>query len=368
MDQSQEEKLVIRRSVDIYVSLALITLLGYLAIDLILPFVSILLWSVILSVGTYPAYAVLAKWLGGRSSLAAAVIAVLLLSILLLPMILIAQSIVDSVATIAERVANDDLSVPPPNASVAEWPLIGEELHALWSRAYLNLESVLQQFAPQLKSAAGSAISIGTSLLFGLLQFAMAIVFAAALLIYTEPLSEASGIVARRVAKTRGAEFLRMASATIRTVSRGLIGIAIAQGGAASIGFFVAGFPLAGVLSVLVIGAALVQFPALVIIPSIIYAWSEMTTGGALIFTAYMLPVLLLDNILKPVLMARGLTTPMIVIFIGVLGGTLSAGLLGLFTGPVILAVVYEMIQIWVRSIDPGDTVAQPGVASEPGD
>ncbi|MEM1276730.1 MAG: AI-2E family transporter [Pseudomonadota bacterium] len=352
MTTPDDDKVIIRRSVDIYVSLAVVTLIGYLALDLISPFVSILLWSVILSVGIFPVYQKLSEWFGGHTGWAGTAIAVIFLLLLLVPTFLIVQSIIDSVSVISTKITNDEFSIPPPDASVAAWPLIGNQVYGIWSDAHENLEKVLTDFAPQLKSMASSAIGLGTSLLSGVLQFALSVVFAAVFLVYSQPLQQGTNIIANRVAKTRGAEFVSMAGATIRNVSRGVIGIAIIQGGAASIGYFVAGFPLAGILSAIVIASTIVQVPALVIIPSIIYAWSDMSTTGALLFTAWMIPVMLSDNVLKPVLMARGLTTPMIVIFMGVIGGTLSSGLLGLFIGPVILAVFYEMVLIWIRSMD----------------
>ena len=111
---------------------------------------------------------------------------------------------------------------------------------------------------------------------------------------------------------------------------------------------FVAGLPFAGFLSAIAVAACVVQVPILVIAPMIIYVWSAQSTVFAAIFTAYMVPVLLSDNVLKPILMARGLETPMIVILVGVIGGTISSGLMGLFLGPVVLALFYKMILVWI--------------------
>jgi len=148
------------------------------------------------------------------------------------------------------------------------------------------------------------------------------------------------------VLKTRE---MQLAGATVRNVSRGIIGISLLQSFLAGAGFLIAGIPAAGLLAFVSLVLAIVQIgPAVVFLPIIIWSWTTMPTVNALMFTAYMIPVGLLDNLLKPVLMARGLATPMPVIVIGVIGGTIAYGIIGLFFGPIVLSVAWELITAWL--------------------
>ncbi|MEM7170403.1 MAG: AI-2E family transporter [Pseudomonadota bacterium] len=349
-DDSQLKKRVMSSSVDVYILLALITLFFYLSLKIISPFVTILIWAVIMAVGLYPVFLKLKGWMGGKDGLAGTVIALIGLFILLGPAYLAVESVIESVGPLASNLKNDAVEIPPPNEAIKEWPLVGERLFALWEKASLDLAQTAAHFAPQIKDFANFLLAVGGGMVGGLLQFALSVIFAAVMLAYADPLAKGTDLLAARLAGTTGRDFVAMCSATIRNVTRGILGVAIIQGGLAAIGFFAIGFPFAGLFAVVTIVACMVQVPPLVIIPAIIYVWSAETTLAATLFTVYMLPVMFSDNILKPVLMARGLETPMVVILIGVIGGTVSSGLLGLFIGPVILAVFYKMCEVWVTS------------------
>lgn len=154
-----------------------------------------------------------------------------------------------------------------------------------------------------------------------------------------------------RVAGARGEEFVDLAGATIRNVSRGIIGIAILQALLAGLGLLFAGVPAAGLFSFLVLLLGIIQIgPSVVLIPLIIWSWFIMDTKMAVLFTLYMVPVNLLDNILRPLVMAKGLVTPMPVILIGVLGGTLVHGMIGLFVGPIVLSIAWQLLVVWIRN------------------
>ena len=148
----------------------------------------------------------------------------------------------------------------------------------------------------------------------------------------------------------RGEEFVLLAGATIRSVSRGVIGISVLQALLAGVGLLVAGIPGASLITFAVLILGIIQIgPSIVLIPLIIWAWISMETTTALLFTAYMIPVNLLDNVLRPLVMGHGLSTPMPIILLGVIGGTLSYGITGLFLGPIVLAVFWELLVAWLR-------------------
>ncbi|MBT6203662.1 MAG: AI-2E family transporter [Alphaproteobacteria bacterium] len=334
-------------SVDVLVTLAPVGLFAYLSMQLVMPFLTILAWSAILAISLYPVFRKMQGWLGGRASLAALAFSLIGLLILLVPTYLVGDSLVGSLVDLSNDLRDGNVSLPPPDEAVKDWPLIGDKVYGAWHSASTNLAAMLEKFAPELQHLSVVFLKIATGLVVGVLQFALSIVFAAVFMYNAASLCFLCERIAVRISASQGVHYVKMASATIRNVARGVVGVAIIQGGLASIGYFVAGFPLAGFVSAVTFLASIVQAPPLVMIPAIIYMWSAESTTTALIFTAYMLPVMFCDNILKPILMARGLETPMIVILIGVIGGTLSGGLLGLFIGPVVLALFYKMIQIW---------------------
>jgi predicted PurR-regulated permease PerM len=340
--------------VDVFVTIALISLFAYLSISILAPFISMLLWAVILAVGLYPLYEKLRAAIGGSAGWAATVIGLAGLLLLLVPAFFVVDSMIESLGDWSRTLRAGGLPIPPPSEAVKSWPLIGSKLYDLWAAADIDLKATLEQFEPQLEKAALFLLGMGAGLVGDVLKFALSIVFAAIFLSFAQPLVNSMQRLAGRIASSRGKMFVDMAGSTIRNVSRGVLGVAVIQGGLAAIGMLVAGLPFAGFLAAAAIAACIVQVPIIVFLPAIILAWSVESTTVALIFTIYMIPVTLIDNFLKPILMARGLDTPMPVIFIGVIGGTLTNGLLGLFIGPVILALFYKMILIWVASAEKG--------------
>jgi predicted PurR-regulated permease PerM len=154
----------------------------------------------------------------------------------------------------------------------------------------------------------------------------------------------------RRIFGQRSEEMLKLAGATIRNVSRGVVGVALVQSFLAGFGFLAAGIPGAGFLSFLALLLGIIQIgPAILILPTIIWCWTARETSTALIFTAYMVPVSVVDNIFRPLVMARGLSTPMPIILIGVIGGTIAYGISGLFLSPIILSVAWALSVAWMK-------------------
>jgi len=340
-------------AVDTAVLIALIAFLGYLVISLLQPFATILLWAVILAVAVYPAFSWLEARLGGRGGLAATLISLGLLTLVIGPAVLLGGSAIDSLRSIAASLSEETFAIPPPSETVKSWPLVGERLYQAWASAAEHLGDTLVRFAPQLGTLGTYVLGFALGLGGGVLQFVLSIVFAGFMLRSTDALSATTRTIARRLTTRRGDVLIDMAAATIRNVSRGVIGVAILQAILAAIGLVVADVPAAELIAIGVLVLAIIQIgPNILLIPVIIWVWTAMPTTTAILFTAYMVPVMLFDNFLKPMLMARGLDTPMIVIFIGVIGGTLSIGLLGVFIGPIVLAVFYDLVTNWVSSAD----------------
>jgi len=348
-------------AIDIVVRLALVVALIYWSLVLIGPFITILIWGVVLAVSLYPVFVWLRRVLWGRGTLAAIAITVVFLLIIIGPVSLLAAAMVENVQTFSHDLLAGDVIVPPPGDSVKDWPLVGDKIYSFWSLASTNLEQALRNVGPELRTFGTSLLSAVAGTTLGILMFIASVIVAGCLLVPGERLSAGLNTFAKRIAMERGKPFVDLAAATIRNVARGVIGIALLQALLLGMGFLVAGIPGAGLLTIICLFLGIIQIgPAIVVIASIVWAWMDMSTVGALIFTVYMIPAMLLDNFLKPIVMSRGLSTPMVVIFVGVIGGTLAHGIIGLFIGPIVLAVAYEVIVYWVR----GDAMAPPAAAT----
>jgi predicted PurR-regulated permease PerM len=336
--------------IEVAIRLALLGLLVFWSLTIIRPFIETVAWSIVLAVALYPAFNQAANWLGGRRRLAAALITILLLLIVIGPATWLALDLVEVLRLIYERLESGAISIPRPIETVKQWPLIGEQLFQFWELASTNLKSALLNVAPHLKpfgsSLLGAARSAGT----GILQFIASVIIAGFLLSPGPMLVEAVATFLRRLVSRRGDEFVQLAGATIRNVSQGVIGVSLLQALLAGIGLMAASVPGASLITLFVLILGIVQIgPSVILIPVIIWSWLTMETTTALIFTAYIVPVNLIDNILRPLLMSRGLSTPMLVIVIGAIGGTLSNGIIGLFVGPIVLAVAWDLLVTWVR-------------------
>jgi predicted PurR-regulated permease PerM len=339
--------------IELAIRWAFLGLLLYLSLATIRPFLETMVWSVVLAVALYPIFSLLAKRLGGRRRLAAALITILLLLIVFGPLTWLGLDLVEVLRTIYERLESGAISIPPPVGTVKTWPLIGEPLFAFWELASTNLRAALVKVAPHLKPIGGSLLGAAGGVGAGIVQFFVSVIMAGFLLAPGPSLVGAiAGFLRRRVSR-RGDELLQLAGATIRSVSQGVIGVSLLQALLAGIGLMAAGVPGASLIAVFVLILGIIQIgPSVILIPVIIWSWMTMETTAAVIFTAYMVPVNLIDNILRPIVMTRGLATPVLVIIVGAVGGTLSDGIIGLFVGPIVLAVAWELLVTWVREDD----------------
>lgn len=338
------------RWVELAIRLSVLALLIYLALTLILPFLTIAIWSVVLAVALYPLYERLVALLGGWRRLAAVLLTFVCLLVVIGPATWLVLGLIDSIRALSDRLDLSTLAVPLPREWVKSWPLVGDQIYQFWDLASNNLRSALAKIAPHLKPVGSSVLSIATDAGTGALKFFVAIIIAGFLYPAGPVLADLIKGFARKLDAERGEEFVRLAAATIRTVSRGVIGISALQAFLAGVGLMIAGVPGASLITSAVLILGIIQIgPSIIIIPLIVWSWIAMEPTAALLFTAYMVPVNLLDNILRPFVMARGLGTPMLVIIIGVIGGTISYGITGLFLGPIILAVIWELSMAWIK-------------------
>jgi predicted PurR-regulated permease PerM len=335
--------------VELTIRLGVLGLLLYLSFILVRPFISIAIWSIVLTVALYPVYDWMVVQLGGRRRLAAVLLTILSLLIVIGPATWLALGLIESLRTLSERLDLSTLPLPPPPDTVKSWPVIGEPIYQYWDLASTNLRAALAKIAPQLKPFGSTLLHIAAEAGTGAVKFFVAIIVAGFLFSPGPKLVDAVRMFSRRLASGRGEEFVRLAGATIRAVSRGVIGISALQAFLAGLGLLVAGVSGVSLITSAVLILGIIQIgPSVIIIPVIIWSWTAMETSTALLFTAYMIPVSLLDNILRPLVMGRGLDTPMLIILLGVLGGTIAYGISGLFLGPIVLAVIWQLMVAWI--------------------
>ncbi|MCP4615699.1 MAG: AI-2E family transporter [Bradyrhizobium sp.] len=336
--------------IQLAVRLALLGLLVYWTFVVIRPFVPILAWSAVLAVSLYPVFSWLSKLLGNRPKLAATILTVVNLGIVIGPATWLGIGAVEGLRGFAADLSAGTLVIPSPPDGVKDWPIIGGQLYALWDLASTNLRALLGQLAPHLTPLAGTVLGLAGGAGVGTLKFLIAVALTGFLFPAGPVLVAACRRFLSKIVAEQRQDFVALAGATIRSVAQGVIGIAVAQGLVIGIILKIADVPRAGLLAFVVMLFGILQIgSAVIVIPVVIWLWATKSFAMALLFTLLLLPASLADNVLKPIVMGRGLTTPAVVIFLGVIGGTLAHGIVGLFIGPIILAVSWELLTAWVR-------------------
>ncbi len=312
------------------------------------PFIVPVAWGIIIAISIFPLAKRLNTLIGNRKKITAVIMTVLVLSLVLIPTILFTGSIIDSIRNLSQSFEEGELSFTLPEKD-GELSTAQQFVIEKWQDISQNLEQTLIKIAPQLKQASQFLISSITGLGGSLIMFIIAIIIAGVFLTNAEGGHNIALKLFKKLTGNRAEELLQLSIATIRSVMQGVIGVAVIQAILVGIGFFAAGVPGAAVLTLIVMILAIVQFPPIIIIiPVIFYVYSTASTGVVIAFTIWSILASLSDNILKPMLLGRGMDIPMIVILIGAIGGMMAAGMIGLFVGPVVLALGYQLFQAWM--------------------
>jgi len=280
--------------------------------------------------------------------------------------VMIASSFATHIYDLVDAFRTNQVSVPLPAPGVAEWPFIGERLYAAWSAAATDLPAYLETLQPQLGELGSAALSSAAGAMGNVFFFLGALIVGGIMMAFGESGGAATErILCKLTSKDHGPRLHQLITATIRSVATGVIGVAFIQALLLGVGFVLADIPAAGLLAIIVMVAGIVQLPAAIIsLPAIGYIWwAGGDTTMNIVWTIYLLIAGMADNVLKPMLLGRGVEAPMPVILIGALGGMVSAGIVGLFIGAVALAVGYKLFMDWVNQPDPevDDTVPSSG-------
>jgi predicted PurR-regulated permease PerM len=322
------------------------------------PFLVPLTWAVTIAVATWPLLLRLQAWLGGRRSLAVALMTVALLLTLVVPLyfgiatvVSNSQQIVDWSESVAQR------AIPEPPAWVESLPLVGSQIADRWREvAAARPEGILKRLAPLADDLAlwfvGQVGNVGLLLA----HFLLTVIFTAILYSSGETAANAADRFARRLAGAQGANAIELAAQAIRAVALGVVMTAFLQAFLSGIGLAVAGVPFAPILTVVmfILGVAQIgAWPVLVL--AVIWVYKTSSTAWGTGFLVWAIFCSTFDNFLRPLLIKRGADLPLLLIFAGVVGGLVAFGVVGLFFGPMLLAVAYKLLANWLAPSPPAD-------------
>jgi predicted PurR-regulated permease PerM len=336
-------------------SVLVIGLLVVTCLWILMPFLGAIVWGGMLAIATWPSLIRLQARLGGRRWLAIAIVTLTMLLVVVLPLVLAVGTIVNHIDDIRGWISTAaNTPLPPAPAWLTQIPFIGAKAAEEWQRlAATSHDELARRAAPYLITLAewfAGQIG-GLGLLF--LQFVLTMVIAVVLYANGEQAAEEVRRFARRLAADRGEQAVVLAGQAIRAVALGITGTALAQSVVAGIGLALSGIPYAGVLTAIIFVLCMVQVgPLLVLVPAIAWLyWTGHPVWGT-VLVVWSLVVVALDNVLRPFLIRRGADMPLLLIFAGAIGGLVSFGLIGLFVGPVILAVTYRLLDWWIADVD----------------
>ena len=328
------------------------------------PFIGPGIWAVMIVVATWPLLRKLQARLGGRRGPAVAVMSLVLLMILVIPIYLAVDTVIEQSDRLIELVRSiPTLKVPPPPEWIQSLPL-GARLARAWTElAKAEPGALSARLEPYvggvLRWFGAQAGSFGTMLV----HFLVMLIIATVLYAKGDVAARGTILFFHRLAGKQGEASVVLAGQAIRAVALGVIVTALVQSAVSGIGMAIAGIPRPGLLTAVVFLLCIAQLgPFLVMVPGVVWLYWSGSPGRGTFFLLWTLVVLTMDNVLRPWLITRGANLPILLIFAGVIGGLLGFGVIGLFIGPVILAVSYTLLEAWVLEGEPA-SAAPPSPA-----
>ena len=335
---------------EIVLQLGLVFLILGFCIKLLMPFMMPILWAIIFAIVLYPMFNFLQKKLKGRKSLASFLIIATLLLLIILPTVAFFNSVTTTVMELKAGVEDGTVKVATPGQNIKEWPLIGDKAYDFLYALSTDMEKGLLEYKEQIvevsKKLLGSLVSSGVAVL----QVILSIIIAGVFLVSTSSQNLATNFI-KRIAGDNGDEFLNISVSTVYQVVKGILGVAIIQTLIQAVGLFGANIPFAGVLTLICLMLSIIQIgPIIINIGVIAYLFSQDDTTSAVIWTVFFILSGLSDNVLKPLLLGKGALVPMLVIFLGVIGGFMMSGFIGLFVGPIVFSIGYKLFVSWMEN------------------
>lgn len=365
---SEPENPFVKNAIDAAIKISLLAVMVVLSFQIIRPFVMPFAWAVIIAVALGPMVEKGIALMGGRRKLTITLFTLLAVGVLVIPTYLLGSSSFEVVQGFAQDLKNNEVHIPPAPEKLAEVPLVGKKCSDLWNLASKDLKKAIVDTAPLAANLSKSlAGSIGGGI-GSILQFVISFIIAAFFMMNPAKGFATSSKLATSIAGARGEEFTRLTAATIRGVMNGVVGVALIQAVLGTIGMLVMGIPAAGLWGLLILICAIIQLPPILVLGPVaayVFASPSYGTTAAVIFLVFAILVSACDGVIKPMLMARGLDTPMLVILLGAIGGMMLSGIIGLFVGAVVLSITYTLFMAWVEEKTDDDLETDPVEPSE---
>jgi predicted PurR-regulated permease PerM len=340
---------ITRTTIEVSIRLLLVLILVAFCIAIMLPFLNPVLWGAIIAITLAPLYGKIKKWVGGKAGLATGIFILFFLVIIIVPSIWLIESLFDGLSEFGAQLKAGTLTIPPPEESVKDWPLVGKKFYAIWQSASDNLQTFISTYSEQFQKVGNVLLNSAIGLSSSILLFVVSFVIAGFFLLYGEAADKTFEKLFDKLMGANGDQVEKLAVVTIRNVAKGILLVAVIQSILSGIAFALAGVPFPGLWAFLVLFLGIIQLsPMLVGLPVIIYLYSTQDAVSATIWAIIILLISSSDNFLKPMLMGKGAPVPMLVIFIGAIGGFMFMGFIGLFTGAIILSLGYKLFQMWL--------------------
>jgi predicted PurR-regulated permease PerM len=332
------------------IRLGLVLVLLAWCFQIVRPFITPVVWGFIIAVAVAPLSRRLTAALGGRRKLAAVILVALGFALFIAPAVRLSGTLIAGLQDLASRLHDGQLRIPPPPQWIADWPVVGDPILEFWNLAINNLEAAVLRLAPQLQVVGGWLLTAAAGVGYGIVQFVFSMIIAGIVIANADRSRGWLEQLMRRLAGAGGHRILVLSESAIRSVAIGIVGVALIQAGLAGAGFYLVGVPGAGFWALLALFLCIIQLgPGLVLLGAVVYVFSTADTLTAVLFLVFSIILGLSDNVLKPLLLGRGVDAPVLVIFIGSLGGFLSMGIIGLFVGSVLFVLFYTLLRSWVN-------------------
>jgi predicted PurR-regulated permease PerM len=346
----EKEQASSQNTIDNAIHIGLIALLAAWCLYIALPFIGPVLWGIIIAVGSYPLYQWMQKKLGLSNGWTATLFTTLMLVVLITPTVMLSEALMSEAHVISQDLKEGSLVIPPPPEAVADLPIVGKDLSIFWTKVSEDPKATLGEMEPQLKEFAKWSVKAAGGAAVGILMLVFSIIIAGIFLASAQGGRHAAETIFSRFVGGRGKEMTDLSRDTVTSVVNGILGIAIIQTLLAGMGFIVMDIPGAGALALVCLVLAIVQIDILIIlIPLSLYMFNVTDTGPAIAFLIWNIMVGLMNNVLKPILLARGVEAPMAIIFIGAIGGLIAHGIIGLFVGAVVFVLGYTLFMFWLN-------------------
>ena len=348
------EKRVVARFLDMFIKFGLILALGSFCLTVLRPILNMMLWAMILAVTLYPLHQRLSRRLGGKPGRASLILVLLGLLLIVSPTVLMVISLGESASAMVAHFSGSHVVVPAPSEKIAAIPLIGKKVYVVWMKASTDLPGLISTYHAQLIEGVKVTLSLLASMGGGLVAFVFSFIVSGVMMAYgAAGAASASRIFIRLTDNEKGPVLSKLCTGTIRAVAQGVIGVAFIQALLAGVLIGLAGIPAAGIFFVLALILGIAQLPVVLVTgPAVALMWMTGDHGTVMnvIFTVLLVVAGMVDNVLKPIMLGRGVDAPMPVILMGALGGMAVSGILGMFIGATLLSIGYLIFMTWVNN------------------